>query len=386
MLKIAVLLKFYKGEIGPFDSSALECALENENAEITLLAMAPLSCEEQLKHLSRLGAKRAILISDTSFAGSDTLATAKVLSKAIEKLAPDVVLCGRQSMDGDTAQVPAEVATMCGYNLITNAMDFNLTEIPTRLGKTKVNLPLVVSLERVRTLRFPSLRSKPVPVEIWDNSVIALPQDEVGNSGSPTKVLKVYEKQENQRKCKFISSSQIEKVINDALIKPTVQTKPIDSKEKLDKIFVVGGGLDDLANSLAKKTYNVDASDPKTVAKTLTEMGAKHVLFKATIENRTLAPCVSAILNCGLAADCIGIETDGKNMFCYRPAASDSVIAKIGFKSGIEMATVRSTETANNDVIFSVGYGGVKYLDKIKKLAEKFGATVTASRKAVDGG
>ena len=90
------------GEINPFDACAYEAALCLPNAEITLLSMAPLSAKDFLLKLTRLGAKKAILLTDSKFVGADTLATAYTLSLAIRKLNPDLTLCGRQTLIGDT--------------------------------------------------------------------------------------------------------------------------------------------------------------------------------------------------------------------------------------------------------------------------------------------
>ena len=111
--KILVLLKFYKGELNPFDASTLECALNTESRDITILTMAPSSVYENFKGLTRLGVK-GVFISDSAYAGSDTLATSKILATAIEKINPDVVFCGRQSVDGDTGQIPPQVAKRLG--------------------------------------------------------------------------------------------------------------------------------------------------------------------------------------------------------------------------------------------------------------------------------
>ena len=107
--KILVLLKFYKGELNPFDASTLECALNTGSSDITILTMAPSSVYENFKSLTRLGVK-GVFISDSVYAGSDTLATSLVLSRAIEKINPDVVFCGRQSVDGDTGHIPPQIA------------------------------------------------------------------------------------------------------------------------------------------------------------------------------------------------------------------------------------------------------------------------------------
>ena len=120
-MKIIVCVKVVKGEINPFDESALECALSLSD-DVTVLTMGPKSCENVLLPLTRLGAK-AVLISDSAFAGSDTLATAYILSLAISKMDYDLILCGRQSIDGDTAQVGPMLSQMLGCNLATNALE-----------------------------------------------------------------------------------------------------------------------------------------------------------------------------------------------------------------------------------------------------------------------
>ena len=95
-MKIVVCIRqSVSGEINPFDACAYEAALCLPDAEITLLSMAPLSAKDFLLKLTRLGAKKAILLNDRSFAGADTLATAYTLSLAIRKLNPDLILCGR---------------------------------------------------------------------------------------------------------------------------------------------------------------------------------------------------------------------------------------------------------------------------------------------------
>ena len=385
MLNALVLLKFYKGEIGPFDESALEIALELKDASITVLAMAPESAKDRLKSLTRLGNVKAVLVCDDKYRGSDTLATAKVLATAIKRLSPDLVLCGRQSMDGDTAQVPAQVATLLGYNLITNALEFNLDTIKTRLGDKKVCLPTVISVERIRNLRFPSLRSKPTEVEVWDNSVLDLSDDDIGTLGSKTKVLKVYSKPKPERKCKFISASELDGVIKESLKKEKIELKITESKNKLKKLFVVGDGVISLAKSLSDEVVVIDKTSAKEIADFIRENDAKRVLFEATLENRTIAPEVSAMLNSGLAADCIGVETDGENLYCYRPANADDIVAKIAFTSDIEMATVRCVKTTD-DIIFSAGYGAKDYLDKIEGFAKKYNGELSSSRKLVDLG
>jgi electron transfer flavoprotein beta subunit len=107
----------------PDDLNALEAALEIKDAIdalVTVITMGPPSAVDILKHALFMGADRVVLISDRRFAGADTLATSYVLSEAVKKSGPaDLVLAGRQAIDGDTAQVGPQVAEKIGFNPVT---------------------------------------------------------------------------------------------------------------------------------------------------------------------------------------------------------------------------------------------------------------------------
>ena len=121
-MKIVVCIRQgLDGEINPFDACAYEEALKI-GGEITLLSMGPLTARDFLLRLTRLGAKKAILLSDKAFAGADTLATAYTLALAIEKLKPDYIFCGRQTLVGDTAQTGPMLSVYAKTNIITNVM------------------------------------------------------------------------------------------------------------------------------------------------------------------------------------------------------------------------------------------------------------------------
>ena len=162
------------GEIGPFDAAALECALRVPGAEAELLSMAPPKGAEVLLRLTRLGAKHAYLLSDPVFAGSDTLATSYVLSLALKRLKPDLVLCGRKTLEGDTGQVGAELAERCGYSLAAEVLeilgeDGGGVRVRTRENDEKrVTYPALLCMERVAALRFPGIFSKPGDVTVWN--------------------------------------------------------------------------------------------------------------------------------------------------------------------------------------------------------------------------
>ena len=96
-MKIVVCIRqSADGEINPFDASAYETALRIEGAEITIMSMGPQKTAAFLENLTRLGAKEAVLLTDKAFAGADTLATYYTLSLAINRLKPDLIICGNQ--------------------------------------------------------------------------------------------------------------------------------------------------------------------------------------------------------------------------------------------------------------------------------------------------
>ena len=106
MISVAVCVKLVDGDLNPFDECALEEALKINNAHVTVVSMGPMRWQSRLRFLTRLGDIDAVLLSDSAFAGSDTMATAYVLSSAMKKIKPDLIICGRQAIDGDTAQTP----------------------------------------------------------------------------------------------------------------------------------------------------------------------------------------------------------------------------------------------------------------------------------------
>ena len=110
--------------INPDDKTAIEVALrlkEKHGAEVVVLTMGPLQAEKALREALAMGADQAYLLSDRAFAGSDTLATSTIIAAAVKKLGADLVLCGRQAIDGDTAQVGPQIAEHLDIPQITYA-------------------------------------------------------------------------------------------------------------------------------------------------------------------------------------------------------------------------------------------------------------------------
>ena len=197
------------GEINPFDACAYEAALQIKDAQINIISMGPLSAKDFLLRLTRLGAERAILLSDKAFAGADTLATAYALALAVKRLKPDLVFCGRQTLVGDTAQTGPMLSVLADLSLITNVMsidsiDESITCTTRDLGVQTVKLPSLITVERINNLRLPSILSKQGEVEIWSAEDLQADPTKCGLAGSPTRVLKTFENHSGKRKCEFI--------------------------------------------------------------------------------------------------------------------------------------------------------------------------------------
>ena len=384
-MKIIVCVKVVKGEINPFDESALECALKLSD-DVTVVSMGPKSCEEVLKPLTRLGA-RVVLLSDSAFAGSDTLATSYILSSAISKMKYDLLLCGRQSIDGDTAQVGPMVSQMLGCSLVTNALsveaDENKIFAKTRMCDECADLPALVTLERGYVLRFPSIFSKVGEVEIIDNSTLGCDTSCCGLSGSPTKVLRSFENERGKRKCKFITMDQLLPLVEELKKQEDAKGESTYIGQKLKSVWAVGEKVLEKAREIAEEVVLIDELTPEEIAKKAMDEKPSVILWNADLLGRKNAPVAAAMLKTGLCADCTHLETDGETLFMYRPAQGGNITAKIKCTTKPQMATVR-TKSESSDIIVSGGKGVKDSLEKLNELAERIGAQLGASRGLVD--
>lgn len=382
------------GELGPFDSSAYEAALRIPGAEVTLLSMGPESAGDFLLSLTRLGAKKAILLSEGSFAGADTLATAYTLSLAIKKLSPDLVFAGRQTLIGDTGQTPIMLSELLGYSLINEAMKINSTvdgfvSAETRTeGEMSVSLPALITLERSYELRFPGLRSRAGEVVIWRASDIGAEPSRTGLVGSPTRVIKTFENQSGKRKCTFISRNELDSVIKAALNnrKTVTATETLTEAERLPRIMCVNGAPEGLASAVAEKILRVEAMNADELIAAIKNNDPDAVIFGSNAPSKRLSATVSARLGLGLCADCTRFEAANGELIMYRPALSGSIIAKIKSLTRPAMATVRGEGDSADEVIFGVGFGVKDKIDEVRKLADLYGASLAASRRLVDNG
>ena len=195
----------------PFDLYAIEAALQLKDslgAKTTVITMGPPQAEESLRQALSLGVDEAVLLSDRAFAGADTWATSRTLAEAIKKLGPvDLVVCGKQAIDGDTAQVGPEVATLLDLPCITYVRKIEIedgngtmkVERATDSGYEilRVQIPAVVTVIReIGEPRIPGLRhkirSKKQEIPVWGAEQLGLDPEEVGLQGSYTQVVKVF--------------------------------------------------------------------------------------------------------------------------------------------------------------------------------------------------
>ncbi len=384
-MKILVCVKVVKGEINPFDASALECALQLSE-DVTVLSMGPKSCENVLKPLTRLGAK-VILISDPCFAGSDTLATSYILSVAIKQMDYDLILCGRQSIDGDTAQVGPMLSQMLKTSLITNALKVQMKEnkvfADTRLGEEVAELPALVTVERGYVLRFPSIFSKVGDVEFIDNETLKCDTQKCGLAGSPTKVLDTFENERGKRKCKFIAMKDLFPLVDTLMQEKKVEDKKEYTGKKLKSVWAVGEEVLHKAKEISDAVILIKKTEPQKICEKALKEKPDVILWNADLWGRKNAPMVAAMLETGLCADCTLLESDGENLIMYRPAQGGNITAKIKCVERPQMATVR-TKSESSDIIVSGGKGVADAIDKLYALAEKLGAEIGASRGLVD--
>lgn len=198
--------------INPFDKYALEAGLqlkEKYGGQVRVLTMGPPQAEAALREALGMGADEAVLLSDRALAGSDTWATSQALAAAIKKLEPfDLILCGKQAIDGDTAQVGPELGESLGVAQAAYVRKITLQEEDSKKikiermmedGYESIELELPALLTVVKEANEPRhaslkgvLKAKKAEIPIWGIQDLGLSPDQVGLSGSPTRVIKVF--------------------------------------------------------------------------------------------------------------------------------------------------------------------------------------------------
>ncbi len=378
------------GELNPFDACAYEAALSIPGAEVTLLSMGPPSVEAFLKSLTRLGAKQAVLLTDRAFAGADTLATSYTLSLAIHKLQPDLVFCGRQTVDGDTGQVGPALSVLTGYSLIPNVMKMQIADEQITCTDRdavihKRPFPALLTVERINTLRLPSLRSREAEVLVWSAEDIAADVSRCGLIGSPTRVIKTFENDQDRRHCTFIEPSELKQAIQSGLEKGKKRVAPIvTSGARLSRVWIVGEAPREMASTISDDITVIELDEPEHMAQKIREGQPEVVLWASDTRSKAVAPQVATLLSTGLCADCTALETDGTELFMYRPAFSGSIIAKIRCMTRPQMATVRTLQADVAPIVVGLGMGVKEHMETAQAFADSLQARTAASRLMVD--
>lgn len=201
--------------VKPFDGYALEAAArikdKNPDTKIVVLSMGPDQAKAALKECLSVGGDKAYLASDRSFGGSDTLATSYILSECVKYLEEkegifDAIFCGKQAIDGDTAQVGPELAEHLDYPQVTYGLEAEVDRNTVKVKKEteegveiiSVMTPCVITFTKPAwDPRYPTIKSKKAANRAMIDTIMAanLPSinlEHIGLKGSPTKVKKTF--------------------------------------------------------------------------------------------------------------------------------------------------------------------------------------------------
>mgnify|MGYP001159373539 CR=1 FL=1 len=201
--------------MNPDDKAGLEAALrlkDEQDAHVSVICMGPRQADTVLREALAMGADAAYLISDSAFSGADTWATSCTLAAAITKLNYDLIITGRQAIDGDTAQVGPEIAEHLGIPHISYCEDLNVEgsevvvkrQFEDRYQILRAKMPaLITALGEMNVPRymtpggiFEAYREK--QIILWTRLDIPVADGDIGLKGSPTRVTKTFPKQMKQ--------------------------------------------------------------------------------------------------------------------------------------------------------------------------------------------
>jgi electron transfer flavoprotein beta subunit len=202
--------------VNPFDTHAMEAGLyikDRFGGQVIAVSMGPPNTVMTLRKCLALGADQAILVSDRMFGGADTLATSYVLTEAIKRIERengriDLIICGKQTIDGDTAQVGPGLATRLGFaqlTLVDQIIDLSpqghtitvRRKLEGRKEVVQTQLPALLTMVREGNKpRYPTvparLGAEEAEVQVWNNDLLKLAPELIGLRGSPTNVKRIF--------------------------------------------------------------------------------------------------------------------------------------------------------------------------------------------------
>lgn len=197
--------------MNPDDKGGLEFALrlkDEYGAHVTVITMGPPQAETILREAYAMGVDRAILLSDRKFGGADTLATSRTIAAALRLLPFDIIITGRQAIDGDTAQVGPQIAEHLGLPQVTYAEEMKYDgkgiftvrkALEDGYQMVEVEAPcLVTALASALKPRYMNVRgiveAYSKPIDVWSFADIEVDEKTIGLNGSPTRVAKSFAK------------------------------------------------------------------------------------------------------------------------------------------------------------------------------------------------
>jgi electron transfer flavoprotein beta subunit len=226
--------------VNPYDLVATEAAVrlvEKYGGKVTVISMGIPAAEVQLRDCLAIGANEAVLLSDRALAGADTLATSYTLFSAIQKLSEkdpvQIVMCGKQAIDGDTAQTGPGIATRLGFTQLTYISEIisldtkeNLIRVRREIeggsqiieAKLPVLLTVELELAAPRYATLPGLiQAIRQPVTVWGAKDINVVPELLGLKGSPTSVRTIFAPPPRKGGPVFDSAEGLDKAVNGCL-------------------------------------------------------------------------------------------------------------------------------------------------------------------------
>lgn len=401
------LVRSGPSEMNPFCRRAVSKGIElaeDSGGWCTVVTLGPPSAEDCLREAVACGANEGVLVTDPRFAGSDTLATAHALAAALRLLGPfDLVLCGRNSVDAETAQVPAQVAELLGLPMAAGVRGMDVfgdtlevfCEHDDGVCDANVRLPaLITCAERLTDpAKAPVEERAAVSADLIRRlSAEVLGAGPWGEAASPTTVGQVVE-QPTPRQGRRLTGDLDEQILTVARVireqnldepaEPWEQVPPPadpaaasgaivavfaepdqdrETRELLGqaavlaqrlsgRVVALGSRLPDPADAGswgADELVRLDGgTDARSTAAACADWAEAvrpwAILAPSTLWGREVSGRVAARLGAGLAGDATAVEVaeDGR-LRCWKPAFGGGLVAEVGFRSAIQLATVRS--------------------------------------------
>jgi electron transfer flavoprotein alpha subunit len=400
-------------ELNAFDAFAVAHAArlrDQVGGEVVAMTMGPPQAEAALRTALALGADRAVHLSDRAFALADTLGTSRALALALRKEDAHLVLCGRKTTDSETWQVPGEVAAFLDLPQLTSAVELEHAD-----GRLRVRR-LGDEGEELYELELPALCSVALPpagatievaavpdeeadgkIEVWTAADLGAEEREVGQRGSPTRVLAVRDVSPERAQELFTdpaeAAARVRQLLDERPPAASSWEKPdrlgeqpghsydcwtvvelVDGRPARDSLellakgrelsgklggrnvaLVLGRGIDEAAAEVARRGAEVVVTvdderlvpyEPELWAGALAQLleleGPHALLIPATSRGRDYGPRAAGLLDLGMTGDCVdlGIDKAGR-LIQFKPAYGGNIVSVIMGATTPQLATVR---------------------------------------------